>query len=403
MKKFLYLIIPILIGIFALIGINKYLDVQINKMLSTKDLNSLRREYSCDIKDKGELVNNYLLSENEIMLLGSSELSLSVKKQHITSYFNEGLTRDKLFTVGRPYSQGLQQALAIGSLNPNTIKDKKVVMLVSLQAFLSKGGMPKKAFQSRFSPSQFYAFLDNDKINNEEKIEMAKRVSRLLSGTRDFKEEKLYAKIYSTDNLKSKIEKVLFYPYFIFRKGEVKLKEKGEVYTYLKSLPEKQDINNKEVRKIDWNKEDKIAIKDAKLRTNENKYKIDNEYYEKILKDRLKKMKGAYKNVQLLNSKELDDYIQFLDVSKSLGIKPLIIIMPNSDWYYNYTGLTKEKRDLFYDTIDKYAKEKGFEVVNLKNKENTDYYLKDIMHLGTRGWVDISEIIYNKYDEQLAN
>ncbi|OJT89338.1 hypothetical protein BM535_19180, partial [Clostridioides difficile] len=39
----------------------------------------------------------------------------------------------------------------------------------------------------------------------------------------------------------------------------------------------------------------------------------------------------------------------------------------------------------------KIAESKGFEVLNLKDKGSDKYYLRDVMHLGTKGWVDVCE------------
>lgn len=73
--------------------------------------------------------------------------------------------------------------------------------------------------------------------------------------------------------------------------------------------------------------------------------------------------------------------------------------MPVSPWYYDYTGIDKNERIEFYDTIGNLAKKDGFKVMDLRDKEDEDYYLRDVMHLGTRGWLDVSKKLYEQYDE----
>lgn len=48
----------------------------------------------------------------------------------------------------------------------------------------------------------------------------------------------------------------------------------------------------------------------------------------------------------------------------------------------------------------KIAESKGFEVLNLKDKGSDKYYLRDVMHLGTKGWVDVCERLFKIFKEQ---
>jgi D-alanine transfer protein len=59
--------------------------------------------------------------------------------------------------------------------------------------------------------------------------------------------------------------------------------------------------------------------------------------------------------------------------------------------------MDKEKRDAFFDKAEQMAKERGFEVLNLKDEEYTDYFMYDIMHLGWKGWLKVEEDIYKHY------
>ncbi len=70
------------------------------------------------------------------MILGSSELSNSTK-QHPKYYFNTNRSKNKVFAIGRAYTQTLQDAAILGSMNPN-IDNKKVVLLISMQWFMEK-------------------------------------------------------------------------------------------------------------------------------------------------------------------------------------------------------------------------------------------------------------------------
>ncbi len=100
-----------------------------------------------------------------------------------------------------------------------------------------------------------------------------------------------------------------------------------------------------------------------------------------------------------MNSKEFDDYKLYLDTCVDLGIKPYIILMPTNGWWYDYTGMTKKSRDEFYDVVQSMGEQRGFEVLNLKDEEYTPYFMCDVMHLGTKGWLKVDEELYKYFKE----
>lgn len=396
MKKLIYFIIPLVVGGIFLFGLNKFLDSKIDYMLEEKDLKPIMNNSLSNIKDKGVIANNYFLQKKDIMMLGSSELGHSTK-QHPTYYFNTNRSKNGVITIGRAYTQNLQDTTILGSFDPS-IKDKKVVLLVSMQWFMDKEGVTSHHYQTRFSPTQFYAFLNNPDISKENKIKFANRASKLLIGSEEYKSEAVYAKLYSSDTFVSKVEKVLLAPYFEFREDTVKLKEKGMLYERLVNLPDKKALVRG--KPINWNKEMDQAIVDAKKRVGKNNLCIDKIYYKKNFGKNLDKVRGKYKDVNLVDSKEFDDYQLTLDVCNDLGIKPVIVLIPGMDKFYNVTGISKDERYEFYNKAGNLAKQHGFDVIDLRSKENEKYYLRDVMHLGTKGWVDVCEKLFKEFNQQ---
>lgn len=396
MKKLIYFIIPLVVGGIFLFGLNKFLDSKIDYMLEEKDLKPIMNNSLSNIKDKGVIANNHFLQKKDIMMLGSSELGHSTK-QHPTYYFNTNRSKNGVITIGRAYTQNLQDTTILGSFDPS-IKDKKVVLLVSMQWFMDKEGVTSHHYQTRFSPTQFYAFLNNPDISKENKIKFANRASKLLIGSEEYKSEAVYAKLYSSDTFVSKVEKVLLAPYFEFREDTVKLKEKGMLYERLVNLPDKKDLAPG--KPINWNKEMDQAIVDAKKRVGKNNLCIDKIYYKKNFGKNLDKVRGKYKDVNLVDSKEFDDYQLTLDVCNDLGIKPVIVLIPGMDKFYNVTGISKDERYEFYNKAGNLAKQHGFDVIDLRSKENEKYYLRDVMHLGTKGWVDVCEKLFKEFNQQ---
>ena len=115
---------------------------------------------------------------------------------------------------------------------------------------MDKEGVTPQHYQGRFSPVQFYAFLQNPEISKENKEEFAKRTIELLAGSGEFKPEAVYAKLYISDSFISKVEKTRLHPYFKARQFEVVLKRQAMLFRKLLRAPEKKEVKKGEP--INW-------------------------------------------------------------------------------------------------------------------------------------------------------
>lgn len=407
MKKLKYVImalaIPLIIGGTFVFGLNKYLEKKDADMLKTKDLYPLLHDTKSVIKDKGVYANSILAKDGSILIMGSSDLSHSTR-QHPDLYFNTGRTKYGAIAIGRAYTQTLQHASVVGSLS-NDVKNKKVVLLLSMQWFMDKEGVTPNHFQTRFSPVQFYDLLNNDKISEKTKKIYAKRVSSLMEKPGEYRAEALYAKLYTDNSIKGKIIKLLLKPYYMARKSMVSLKDKGILYQKLSMLYDKKQQNHNINGKIDWEKEKQMALVDAKTRVGRRANKfggktiyVDKGYYREYILKKERYFKDFYSYVKVTDSKEYADFKIFLDVCKDLGVKPTIVVVPGLPLFYDYTGMKKSEREAYYNKVKNIIKPYGFNIIDLSDKENTRYYLRDIMHIGTLGWVDLCQRINNIYE-----
>ncbi|MGL4875913.1 MAG: D-alanyl-lipoteichoic acid biosynthesis protein DltD [Clostridium sp.] len=396
--KLLYFIIPILIGILFANGLNMYLDHQIPILMKQKDLMPIRNKFGSDLKSKGVVANDYFLNQGDIMFLGSSELE-HVTLQHPSYFFNTGHSKNNAFIVGKEFNQDLQAATIIGSLNPN-IKDKKVVFTFSFQWFLTHRGITNYDFSTRFSPVQFYQFLNNPDITHATKVRFAKQVHSYLKGSTEYAPEVLYAKIYGyNESLSSKIEEVAFYPYFKAREFMLNLTEKGLLYKRLKGLSP-YEAPTKQITPWNWKEQQKLAYEDGKRLSSNNPYGMLDKEYTKSFRKNLAWYNGAFKSTDLIKSDELNQYKLFLQVCKETGVKPIIVLMPGMNWFYDYIGIPEAERNQLFNEVEKLAKADGFTVLDYRNDRTKKYFLRDVAHLGTEGWTDVSEKVYKIYNQQ---
>ena len=397
MKKFKFLIISLVATTISLILFNIYIDKKYKELIVEKDITSIKHTYNHIIRDRGGLLKDEMRREGDLILLGSSELSSTVDQNPINIFPFKGADYD-VSIFGRAHTQTLQHSTILSNIK-NLSKDDKIAIIISAQGFefdVVKGN--SSDFIVNFSDLQLYDFLNNDKLSDESKKYYAERAGELLEESGDFTEECIYAKLYAKDTTISNIILNIVKPYYSFKEYMLKTRDKVQSIMVMKNLEDKSDSSI--LREINWSEEYIKAEEEGKSKVTNNDLYVDDDYYNKYIKDNYDSVKDRWKGKNLLSAPELDDYKLFLQVSKELGVKPLIILMPVNAHYYEHMGWTVDKRTEFYNTMEQMANEYDFDVLNLQNKEYEKYYLSDVMHLGWKGWLNIDEEMYKYFNKK---
>jgi len=213
-----------------------------------------------------------------------------------------------------------------------------------------------------------------------------------------FKEEKLYASLFLQENIIDKILHYMTLPYFKLKENLLETRYSLDLLIELKKLPNKN--NEEKINNIDFKEQYAIAEKQGRDSVTNNKFYVDDNYYDKYLKEKVDDLTGIYKNTNLTNSVEYNDFNFFLDLCDDLNIKPYIVLVGVNGWYYDYTGITENERNEFYNKLESIALEKKFDVLNLRKYEYEKYYLSDVMHLGWKGWISVTEEMYKYFNNK---
>lgn len=396
MKKVISLFIPIIIAVFATVAINSFLDRKIEVLTKEKDISIMGKKYSDTVKDKSSLDKKLLSDNGDLFLLGSSEMGIDVPQNPLKLFPVKGQQYD-ISCFGRALSQSLQQATYLGG--GEVKENQKVAYILSMQWFQDENELDPYSFSVNFSEVQFYKFLSNPKISEENKRYYAERVYNFLTKAKKYPAESYYAKLYLDSSKFSTAQKVLFKPYYEIKQYLLDIQDKALIYEELKDLPNKSN-NQKQLKDINWDEEYLNIEKDNEKIVSTNELNVDDDYYNKNLKKEIDKHKGESKSDNLLSSKEMDDYKFFLSVCKELNIQPYIVLQPSNGWYSDYEELTKEKRDEYYENVKKLAEDNGFDVLDLHDYEYKKYFLIDTKHLGKEGWLKVDEEIYKHFDQK---
>ena len=381
LKAFLISIVLVLI---TLVILNKTYIKKIEDYYKVND-NSVRYSTAFEkYKSKDIILEN--ITPKTLVLLGSSELTTTINEEyHPKKIFN--YEDFNIMQIGVGNSQNIIHAATIGSIG-NDIRNNEIVMIQSIQWFDNKNGILKDAFLSRISSEHVYNTMANDKISKETKEKFINRVIELSSTNKVLnKKYRSYKKYFVEEQgnfITGEFLKLDNYFYKLKNKYEF-FKNKGR---------ENYPLSGKKTPDYNWKELDEKVTEQAKERTNNNDYQIDNTYYDKYIKTKYDQLKNSSKNTKYDESKEYDDLDILLSIVKDLNLNMKFAILPANGKWSDYTGIDSEKRQVAYNNLKEIAKKNNIEVMDYSSKEYEEYYMYDAMHLGWRGWIDFERDLY---------
>ena len=381
LKAFLISIVLVLI---TLVILNKTYIKKIEDYYKVND-NSVRYSTAFEkYKSKDIILEN--ITPKTLVLLGSSELTTTINEEyHPKKIFN--YEDFNIMQIGVGNSQNIIHAATIGSIG-NDMRNNEIVMIQSIQWFDNKNGILKDAFLSRISSEHVYNTMANDKISKETKEKFINRVIELSSTNKVLnKKYRSYKKYFVEEQgnfITGEFLKLDNYFYKLKNKYEF-FKNKGR---------ENYPLSGEKTPDYNWKELDDKVTEQAKERTNNNDYQIDNTYYDKYIKTKYDQLKNSSKNTRYDESKEYDDLDILLSIVKDLNLNMKFAILPANSKWSDYTGIDSEKRQVAYNNLKEIAKKNNIEVMDYSSKEYEEYYMYDAMHLGWRGWIDFERDLY---------
>lgn len=386
MKKIYSIIAAIICAILGICGMDFYIRKQLDKNLDKAFY------YNNDVRNSCDYILDKLITDKSIVVFGSSELSAADDLAYPPSLFNAGYSDFNMVLIGRGYTQSISHAINLGALQDN-IKNNKVVLILSPQWFTEEH-TSSAVFCSRFQELMFVEFLQNRNISKNTKIAVTNRMNELLvEDPVTLERVKKYQDIYLYHSL-NPITYGEMAVYNLFEES----KQRFELNRELKKIKSSGDPDNfVKAEQIDF----RALLEEAeclgeKSCTN-NEYGVYNDYFDTYIRDKYDSYKDANSNSSYVTSREYDDFSLFLDICQETGIEPLIVSVPVNGRWYDYTGFPAEDRQIYYQKIRTACEEYGVEIADFSGKEYELYFLKDIMHMGWKGWVYLDEAVYEFY------
>lgn len=348
--------------------------------------NSVRYTVS-DLKDKNSEILLSNITENTLVLMGSSELFVTNQKEyHPKQVLN--FSDFNIMQIGEVDSQNIIHASILGSIGEK-IPNKKVVLIESIQWF-NRDGFVSQKLSNKISKEHVYRTMTNPKIKQETK---KKFIERLIELSVDDTELNNTFKTYKAAFVDGE-----FNPFIpLSASVEAYLYSlKNRMLFYERREKENLALNNGSAYSIDWENLEKSEIQKNKTTTNNNQYGIDNEYYLRFIKDKYENLKNSH-NINNdpgytdLNSAEYTDMELFLEIAKDLGVEVLVTVFPVNGKWFDYTGFTSERRKQTYTKILEITKPYNIEVYDASQLEYEEDYMYDPIHIGVKGWINLQK------------
>lgn len=414
MEKLIAFILAVIISLSTY----SFINLDYDKKIKDLEANNLTYVGSSKTNNNYYIMNKILTRrDNNILVMGSSELSRYNENSFPTEVFNKGNSPFTVTLFGQGYYQSLVHTIALGAMDQE-IKNNKVVIIVSPQWFSEKGAI--ESFQGVYSESLMEQFIKNDRIPYETKYKVIARTKELLSNNKNLLDtidryEKAHYEIIhdqpsdeteSTQTdvsenekntlVKLTVENKLAIAVTSIKNAFYKLKDKSELINSLKSNTNNTNTTKQtEEDTIDFKIMMENAEQQGKESSTNNQFYAYDEYFNKYMKNDYKKYKKEYYKGYIENSPEFSDLQLFIDLAKVLDIEVMLVSVPMNAYWYDYIGYDKNQRYAYYERIRKIAGEKNISLADFSDKEYEKYFLKDIMHLGWKGWVYLDEAIYN--------
>lgn len=289
------------------------------------------------------------------------------------------------YLLGEMGATSLTQYFGMQQFSPQ-LKNKQAVFIVSPQWFI-KGGQNPIAFKTYYSLDQLISFLRNQEgtesdrfaakrlLDMDAKIFLSSMVRKVAEGKKLSRWDLAYLDILDKGN----------------RKGENVFGSIGFESNYQKKV---QKLARKLPADFSYETISQQVEKTARKQTSGNMFEISKSFYNKKIKNRLKKLKGSQATFNYLISPEYNDLQLVLSQFARSNVNVLFVIPPVNEKWRDYTGLNKEMYEKTVDKIRYQLVSQGFTNIADFSKDGTKpYFMTDTIHLGWKGWLELDQYV----------
>jgi len=334
------------------------------------------------------------LSVASLYVMGSSEFGVPTD-QNPSRLLPATVTDFDMYLSGRGHQQSLYHALELAAVAP-ALRTRKVALIVSPQWFANRDGIAEGAFRSVFSYSAWDEMLANASLSPSVRQRLVSRVGELMP-------ELCSARALCSTNPAWLAKAVIDIPYDAvdvrlgFLKESYDSKKVRSRFAYTGPYVQQ----GSPMATFDWTAARAQADQQAAAAI-KKPYGIQQDYYDRRILPYLASLKGHEANVQYTESREYDDLDLFLEVAHDLDLQVMLVAQPVNGLWSDYTGLPMAERTVYAQKVRQVADNKWrvdsvhlpLTFVDMTDRMYDPHYFFDTLHLGWRGWLDVTEICW---------
>ncbi|RRG17642.1 D-alanyl-lipoteichoic acid biosynthesis protein DltD [Weissella viridescens] len=334
---------------------------------------------------KSAILKQQALSDKQhrfVPFFGSSEWK-RMDAMH-PSTLAEGYHRSyRPFLLGQSGSTALTHYFGMQQMLPQ-IQNKQAVFVISPQWFIKNADNPQ-AFSIFYSTGQGLDFLKNQTGTKADRFaaqrflkvapqgsinQMMKKVANGKSLT-PFEKHRINAQLSLVNHEDA-----------FFSKWRIEDNYNKKILPESKKLP--QPYNREKLGQV--------ATHLGQQSTTNNRFGIDNTFYNKRVRQSEKGLAGKQKSINYESSVEYNDFQLVLEQFAQSNTNVMFVIPPVNHKWVAYTGLNEGMYQRSVKKIEYQLRSQGFNnVVDLSKDGNKPYFMQDTIHLGWNGWLAMDD------------
>ncbi len=382
-KKLWRIFGPLIIAIIAVIAI---LFAPIKGHVSKDTLQKAANSLSLNVF-KGEMIKEQAMAQNYVPFIGSSELS-RMDPLHPSVLAQKYHRNYRPFLLGSAGTLSLTHYFSVQAMS-KVLNHRKAVVIISPQCFVKRGVDPNM-FQYYYSSLQTMSFLEDAKNTKMDRY-AAQRLLSFPSGRSDKVVEAALENVANGKPLTG------FQSFYIRDFKGLILHHEDILFSRL-FIKNNQPLLNKQAAKLpakyNYNELYQDAVKMGAANTQNNPFRLKDNFYTDRVKKVIKKLKGSQVDFNYTKSPEYSDFELLLNQFAKEKTDVLFIIPPVNKRWMEYTGLKQSMLNEFDRKITYQLRSQGFNnIADLSQDGGQPYFMQDTIHLGWTGWLKADQYI----------
>ncbi len=340
-------------------------------------------------KTRGNALTRLALNQPDLLTVYGASEWLGNDPYQADNLFKNYPSGFKMFTVADNQVEPIIILQELASVS-SELRGKKIVITISPDFVMTKRS-PANAYAFNFSPLNACQTIFNTDLSLSWKEAVARR---MLDYPATLEKYPLYS--FALSNLAdgSFLSLAGYYAALPLGKlacGVLELQDHWEILTYLQQNPPPRDARHIS-KNIDWDANLQTAEDEYAARSNNNPFGFDNGVWKETYHNQPPDyMKGATDDFLLsfLNASQgWTDLNLLLQELQQLGADPLIFSAPLHGPYMDYSGISQQARQVYYDKLRAAVKPFDFYLLDFQDHEaDNDFEVDALYHLSSVGWV----------------